>query len=120
MRLRAAASTICSTFEDALIDGESLSNSEVAWTPTAIALPEKLRKYSRSKAISMSLMMEQMPGSSTFYVLRSTFLDTCDQFVNKRHALFVILKSRRPLVLAIPAPLPYTTLHSDERRNGID
>src|ERR1700686_1063994 len=69
MHLRAAASTIRSTFEDALIDGESLSNSEVAWTPTAIALPEKLRKYSHSKAISIFLTMEQMPGSSTFYVL---------------------------------------------------
>ena len=45
-------------------------------------------------------------NARVIHVLRSTFLDTCDQFVNKRHALVVIQKSRRPLVLAIPAPLP--------------
>jgi hypothetical protein len=105
MHLRAAASTICSTFEDALIDGESLSNSEVAWIPTAIALLEKLRKYSHALESHFDFLNDGT-NARVIHVLRSTFLDTCDQFVNKRHALVVIQKSRRPLVLAIPAPLP--------------
>ena len=70
-----------------------------------MALTGKFRTYSGSKAVSIFSVIEQMPESSRYYVLLFLIRATSSS-TSSTHPV-AIQKSRRPLVLAIPVPLPY-------------